>query len=275
MSSNINLQTSAPADTQAAHKPLSNTEVVLETEALCKYWGGLKALDDLSLQFHDRQLHGIVGPNGAGKSTLLNLLCGTYTPTHGRILHQGEAIESIKPYEFSRRGIGRGFQKTNIYPSATCLENCSIAAQRRVGGSFNIFRSRHSEKLLTEMAEQALEKVGLAHRRDAVASRISYGEQRQLEIATVLATAPSVLLLDEPMAGMGHEESQLIIQLLKTLKQDYCIVLVEHDMDAVFELSDQLTVMVDGQHLITDTVDQVRDDPRVKEAYLGQGDEVI
>lgn len=275
MSSNIILQPSALADTQAGHKPLSDTEVVLETEALCKYWGGLKALDDLSLQFRDRQLHGIVGPNGAGKSTLLNLLCGTYSPTRGRILHKGEAIESIKPYEFSRRGIGRGFQKTNIYPSATCLENCSIAAQRRVGGSFNIFRSRHSEKLLTEMAEQALEKVGLAHRRDAVASRISYGEQRQLEIATVLATAPCVLLLDEPMAGMGHEESQLIIQLLKTLKQDYCIVLVEHDMDAVFELSDQLTVMVDGQHLITDTVDQVRDDPRVKEAYLGQGDEVI
>ncbi|WP_020682810.1 ABC transporter ATP-binding protein [Marinobacterium rhizophilum] len=275
MTSHTPLQPAALTESLTPRGLASETKVVLETEGLCKYWGGLKALDDLSLQFRDSQLHGIVGPNGAGKSTLLNLLCGTYKPTRGRILHLGDAIDSIKPHEFSRRGIGRGFQKTNIYPSATCLENCSIAAQRRVGGSFNIFRSRHSEKLLTEMAEQALAKVGLEHRRDAVASRISYGEQRQLEIATVLATAPSVLLLDEPMAGMGHEESQLIIALLKTLKQDYCIVLVEHDMDAVFELSDQLTVMVDGQHLITGTVDQVRDDKRVKEAYLGQGDEVI
>jgi branched-chain amino acid transport system ATP-binding protein len=275
MTSRIALPTASLADPLPLGHSLTGSKVVLETEGLCKYWGGLKALDDLSLQFHDRQLHGIVGPNGAGKSTLLNLLCGTYKPTRGRIVHQGDTIDSIRPHEFSRRGIGRGFQKTNIYPGATCLENCSIAAQRRVGGSFNIFRSRHGDKLLTEMAEQALAKVGLAHRCDAVASRISYGEQRQLEIATVLATAPSVLLLDEPMAGMGHEESQLIIALLKTLKQDYCIVLVEHDMDAVFELSDQLTVMVDGQHLITDSVDRVRDDKRVKEAYLGQGDEVI
>ncbi|UTW12800.1 ABC transporter ATP-binding protein [Marinobacterium rhizophilum] len=264
-----------PADLAPPATPCPVTDVVLQTEGLCKYWGGLKALDDLSLQFHDRRLHGIVGPNGAGKSTLLNLLCGSYAPTRGKILHNGEAIDAIRPHEFSRRGIGRGFQKTNIYPSATCLENCSIAAQRRVGGSFNIFRSRHSDRLLTEMAAQALEKVGLSHRRDAIASRISYGEQRQLEIATVLATAPSVLLLDEPMAGMGHEESQLIIQLLKSLKQDYCIVLVEHDMDAVFALSDQLTVLVDGQHLVTDSVERVRDDARVKHAYLGQGDEVI
>lgn len=250
-------------------------ELMLETEGLCKYWGGLKALDDISLQFHNRQLHGIVGPNGAGKSTLLNLLCGHYKPTSGRILHQGEAIEAIKPHAFARRGIGRSFQKTNIYPGSTCLENCCVAVQRRMGGSFNFLRSRYTQKVLDEIASEALEKVGLGSRRDVVAAHISYGEQRQLEIAMVLATAPQVLLLDEPMAGMGHEESLLIIKLLNRLKQEYCIVLVEHDMDAVFELSDQLTVMVDGQHLITDTVDQVRDDPRVKEAYLGQGDEVF
>ncbi len=249
--------------------------VVLETEGLCKYWGGLKALDDLSLSFHDHELHSVVGPNGAGKSTLLNLLCGSYRPTRGRILHNGEAIDSIKPWAFARRGIGRGFQKTNIYPSMSCLENCAVAAQRRIGGSFNLLRGRNSERLLLEMAEEALRKVGLGARRDTLASRISYGEQRQLEIAMVLATAPCVLLLDEPMAGMGHEESQLIIELLKQLKREYCIVLVEHDMDAVFELSDKLTVMVNGQHLITGSVDQVRDDPKVKEAYLGQGDEVF
>ncbi|KEA65338.1 Benzoate transport, ATPase component [Marinobacterium lacunae] len=251
-----------------------NNAVILETEGLCKHWGGLKALDDISLKFHDRELHGIVGPNGAGKSTLLNLLCGHYKPTSGKIVHKGEAIDAIKPYAFARRGIGRSFQKTNIYPSATCLENCCVAVQRRMGGSFNFLRSRYRQQVLEEIATEALEKAGLGQRRDQVASRISYGEQRQLEIAMVLATSPCVLLLDEPMAGMGHEESQLIIELLKTLKREYCIVLVEHDMDAVFELSDKLTVMVDGQHLTTGTVDQVRDDPRVRDAYLGQGDEV-
>ncbi len=250
-------------------------QVMLETQGLCKYWGGLKALDDISLQFFDKQLHGIVGPNGAGKSTLLNLLCGHYKPTRGSIVHKGDAIETIKPWAFARRGIGRSFQKTNIYPGATCLENCCVAVQRRMGGSFNFLRSRYTQKVLDEIATEALEKVGLGHRRDVIASQISYGEQRQLEIAMVLATAPEVLLLDEPMAGMGHEESQLIIGLLNKLKREYCIVLVEHDMDAVFELSDQLSVMVDGQHLTTGSVDQVRDDPRVKEAYLGQGDEVF
>ena len=253
----------------------SESTVVLETEGLCKYWGGVKALDNMSLRFHERSLHGIVGPNGAGKSTLLNMLCGTYKPTAGRIIHNGDCINDIRPYDFARRGIGRGFQKTNIYPQVTCLENCCIAAQRRVGGSFNIFLPKNSSQLLEEMADQALAQVGLESRRDEIASHISYGEQRQLEIAMVLATAPSVLLLDEPMAGMGHEESQLIIELLKTLKKDYCIVLVEHDMDAVFELSDQLTVMVNGQHLITGSVEEVRENSKVKEAYLGQGDEVI
>jgi branched-chain amino acid transport system ATP-binding protein len=250
------------------------SQVMIETEALCKHWGGLKALDDISLSFADKQLHSIVGPNGAGKSTLLNLLCGTYKPTSGRILHRGEPIDNIKPYAFARRGIGRSFQKTNIYPSATCLENCAIAAQRYVGGSFNFLHHRNRQPLLLHLAEEALQKVGLGHRKDTQASAVSYGEQRQLEIAMVLATSPCVLLLDEPMAGMGHEESALIIELLKKLKEEYCIVLVEHDMDAVFELSDLITVMVNGQHLITGTVGQVRDDPRVKEAYLGQGDEV-
>ena len=249
------------------------TSLVLETVGLSKYWGGLKALDDLSLKFYDKQLHGIVGPNGAGKSTLLNMLCGHYSPTSGRILHHDEAIESIKSYEFSRRGIGRSFQKTNIYSKATCLENCCIAVQRRLGGNFNFFYSRYNQKVLNEIATEALEKAGLASRRDEIAAHISYGEQRQLEITMVLATAPKVLLLDEPMAGMGHEEALQNIKLLKQLKKEYCVVLVEHDMDAVFQLSDVLTVMVDGKHLITGSVEEVRDNSLVKEAYLGQGDE--
>lgn len=248
-------------------------DIVLETEALSKHWGGIKALNDISLQFRDRQLHGVVGPNGAGKSTLLNMLCGTLKPTSGCIFHKGQRIDTLKPWKFVRRGIGRSFQKTNIYPEVTCLENCAISAQRRFGGNFNLFASRHSNKMVRKAAEQALAQVGLEDRTHTIAAEISYGEQRQLEIAMVLATDPCILLLDEPMAGMGHEESQRIIELLKDLKKTYCIVLVEHDMDAIFELSDQLTVLDNGRHLITGTVDEVRADPRVKEAYLGAEDE--
>lgn len=246
---------------------------ILETESLCKHWGGIKALNNISLAFHDRQLHGVVGPNGAGKSTLLNMLCGTLRPTRGCIFHQGTRIDTLKPWKFVRRGIGRSFQKTNIYPDVTCLENCAIAAQRRFGGNFNLFVSRHANRMVTQAAEKALKQVGLEKRARSIAAEISYGEQRQLEIAMVLATSPCILLLDEPMAGMGHEESQRIIALLKALKESYCIVLVEHDMDAIFELSDQLTVLDNGAHLITGTVDEVRNDPRVRAAYLGDGEQ--
>ncbi|MBQ0763277.1 ABC transporter ATP-binding protein [Marinobacter psychrophilus] len=248
-------------------------KIILETESLSKHWGGIKALNDISLQFHDKQLHGVVGPNGAGKSTLLNMLCGALKPSSGCIFHNGEQIEGMKPWNFVRRGIGRSFQKTNIYADITCLENCAIATQRRFTGSFNLFASRHSNKMVTEAAEKALHQVGLSKRISSIAAEISYGEQRQLELAMVLATDPCVLLLDEPMAGMGHEESLRIIELLNELKKSYSIVLVEHDMDAIFELSDQLTVLDNGTHLITGTVDEVRNEPRVKEAYLGKEEE--
>lgn len=252
---------------------MSNT--ILEAENLCKFWGGLKALNELNIKFEDKSLHSIVGPNGAGKSTLLNTLCGAYPATSGVILYEGKPITDLKAYEFCRAGIGRSFQKTNIFHNATCLENCCIAAQQRIGGSFNLFKKRTENKSITDIARTALKQVGLSARADTKASVVSYGEQRQLEIAMVLATKPKVLLLDEPMAGMGHEESVTIIRLLNELKKDYCIVLVEHDMDAVFELSDLMTVMVDGQHLITDTVDNIRNNPLVQDAYLGNDDEVF
>ncbi|MEC9318894.1 MAG: ABC transporter ATP-binding protein [Pseudomonadota bacterium] len=251
------------------------SECILQAENLSKHWGGLKALNEFNIKFYDKSLHSIVGPNGAGKSTLLNILCGTYPATKGVILYRGENITGLKSYQFCRKGIGRSFQKTNIFKDATCLENCCIAAQQRVGSSFNMFKSKHSSKHVTAIAEDALEQVGLLKQANTKASAISYGEQRQLEIAMVLATDPQVLLLDEPMAGMGHEESLIIIDLLKSLKKRYCIVLVEHDMDAVFELSDLMTVMVDGQHLITDVVDNIRANPLVQEAYLGNDDEVF
>ena len=249
------------------------SEIALETESLSKHWGGIKALNDISLRFQDKQLHGVVGPNGAGKSTLLNLLCGTLKPTSGCILHKGDQIEGMRPWKSVRRGIGRSFQKTNIYADVTCLENCAVAAQRRFTGSFNLFVSRHANKLVSEAAEKALRQVGLGDRINTIAAEISYGEQRQLELAMVLATDPSILLLDEPMSGMGREESLRIIELLNALKQTYSIVLVEHDMDAILELSDELTVLDNGAHLITGTVDEVRNDRRVREAYLGKEEE--
>ena len=250
-------------------------DCILQAENLSKHWGGLKALNEFNIKFHDKSVHGIVGPNGAGKRTMLNILCGTYPATKGVILYKGENITNLKSYQFCRKGIGRSFQKTNIFREATCLENCCIAAQQRIGRCFNLFQPRQADKKVREIALDALEQAGLSRRANTRAGAISYGEQRQLEIAMVLATAPQVLLLDEPMAGMGHEESQTIIELLKKLKQRYCIVLVEHDMDAVFELSDLMTVMVDGQHLITDVVDNIRSNPLVQEAYLGNDDEVF
>ncbi|MCB1756798.1 MAG: ABC transporter ATP-binding protein [Gammaproteobacteria bacterium] len=250
-----------------------DSQIVLETEALSKHWGGIKALNDVSLRFHDKQIHGIVGPNGAGKSTLLNMLSGILCPTSGVIFHRGQKVDKIRPWEFVRRGIGRSFQKTNIFPTLTCLENCCVAAQRRFGGSFNFFSRKNSNQLVTESALKNLEAVNLESRADIMAAEISYGEQRQLEIAMVLATSPSILLLDEPLAGMGHEESREITKLLKQLKDRYCIVLVEHDMEAIFELSDLLTVLDNGTHLITGTVDQVRNNDKVKQAYLGCDEE--
>ncbi|MBJ2135244.1 ABC transporter ATP-binding protein [Alteromonas sp. KS69] len=251
------------------------TECILQAENLSKHWGGLKALNEFNIKFYDKSLHSIVGPNGAGKSTMLNILCGTYPATKGVILYRGENITGLKSHQFCRKGIGRSFQKTNIFKDATCLENCCIAAQQRVGSSFNMFKSKHSSNHVTSIAKEALEQVGLMKQANTKARTISYGEQRQLEIAMVLATDPQVLLLDEPMAGMGHEESLVIVDLLKSLKQRYCIVLVEHDMDAVFELSDLMTVMVDGKHLITDVVDNIRANPLVQDAYLGNDDEVF
>lgn len=247
--------------------------LILETRGLSKQFGGLRAVSDINLQVAPREIHAIIGPNGAGKSTMVNLLSGHLRPSSGQVIFNGRDITGLAPNKVSHLGVGRSFQRTNIFPSFSCLENCMLAAQSRMKNSFRFFRRSDSYPLVRARAEKALQDCGLSSKGHSIASSMSYGEQRQLEIGMVLATEPSFLLLDEPMAGMGKEESSRVVELLAELSRDYSLVLVEHDMDAVFSIAKTLTVMVNGQMLASGPLDQVRNDPAVQEAYLGDGEE--
>jgi branched-chain amino acid transport system ATP-binding protein len=245
------------------------TELALNVSSLTKRFGGLTAVHDVSLQIAKGTLHAVIGPNGAGKSTLIHLLSGDLPATSGSIELNGRDITRLPPDERSRAGIGRSYQKTNIFPTFSVLENCRLAAQSREPHAFNLFRSAASYRPITQAAEQALVAVGLQHRADISAGFLSHGEQRQLEIAMSLATRPQVLLLDEPLAGMGAEEATNMVSLLHELIKDHAVLLVEHDMDAVFALADILTVMVNGCVLESGTPEQIRNSPEVQRAYLG------
>ncbi|MGQ0662265.1 MAG: ABC transporter ATP-binding protein [Pseudomonadota bacterium] len=246
-------------------------EPILETAGLSKHFGALAAVSEVSLAFARGAVHAIIGPNGAGKTTLLNLLSGEMRPSAGRIRFKDRDITGATTDAIARLGIGRSYQKTNIFPSFTCLENCWVAAQSRLPSSLRFFRPAARLEAVRERALRALAVCGLSQRREAVAATISYGEQRQLEIGMMLATEPELLLLDEPLSGMGREESQAVIALLKELARDHTLVLIEHDMDAVFEVADIVTVMVNGQVLETASRGEIRASPAVREAYLGDG----
>jgi branched-chain amino acid transport system ATP-binding protein len=245
------------------------SEAALNVTSLTKRFGGLMAVNDVSIQVTKGRLHAVIGPNGAGKSTLVHLLSGDLVPTSGSIQLDGREISGLPPDQRSRAGIGRSYQKTNIFLGFSVLENCRLAAQSREPHAFNLFRSAYSYRPITQMAEQALVAVGLQHRAHVTAGFLSHGEQRQLEIAMSLATSPRVLLLDEPLAGMGAEEAAKMVTLLKALTVDHAVLLVEHDMDAVFALADVLTVMVNGCVLESGTPQQIRNSPEVQRAYLG------
>lgn len=247
--------------------------VVLETRGLTKTFGGLTAVNDVCLTVGPREIHAIIGPNGAGKSTMVNLLSGQLRPCGGEVLFHGANIAAMPPNRISHLGIGRSFQRTNVFPTFSCLDNCWLAAQSRMKNSFRFFKRSEHYRLVRERAEHGLELCGLSRHAHTLADSLSYGEQRQLEIGMVLATDPTFLLLDEPMAGMGKEESGRVVELLAKLSQDYSMVLVEHDMDAVFSIAKTLTVMVNGQVLASGPLDQVRNDPAVQQAYLGDGEE--
>ncbi len=245
------------------------SEAVLRTERLSKHFGGLVAVNDVSLEFFADQIHAVIGPNGAGKTTLTSLLSGDLSCTSGCIFLDGEDVAGLSADRISQRGVGRSYQKTNIFLPFTVLENCRIAAQSRLPSSMRFVRAALAYRDVVREAERALAEVGLEHKAQETAATLSHGEQRQLEIAMTLATRPRVLLLDEPLAGMGGEESARMVELLQTLKPAHAMLLVEHDMDAVFALADRLTVMVEGRVLESGTPDAIRASAAVQEAYLG------
>lgn len=247
--------------------------IILSTNSLTRHFGALNAVDNVSLQFMRGQIHAIIGPNGAGKTTLINLLSGELAPSTGEIHFKGTDITRFTSDQVSQTGIGRSYQKTNIFPRFTCFENCGIAAQSREPSSMRFFRPARNTKRVQDRADNALELCGLGHRRDTVASDMSYGEQRQLEIGMMLATEPELLLFDEPLAGMGVDESQQVIELLRQLALKHTLILIEHDMDAVFAIAEKLTVMENGRVLATGSVDEIRASKAVQEAYLGEDQE--
>ena len=245
----------------------------LETEALTRRFGGLAAVDGVSLSCRQGEVHAVIGPNGAGKTTLINMLSGDLPASSGRIRLGGRDVTGLSADRISQLGVGRSYQKTNVFLPFTAFENCRLAAQSRLRTSMRFFRNARRHREVNEAAERALALAGLDTRGGARVAELSHGEQRQVEIAMALATQPTILLLDEPLAGMGGEESSRIVELLKRLVADHAILLVEHDMDAVFALADRLTVMANGRVLESGAPEEIRASRAVQEAYLGEAAE--
>ncbi len=248
---------------------------LLQVQGLVKRFGGLLATDNLSLSLMPGEIHAVIGPNGAGKTTLINQLGGEITPDAGRIVFDGHDITAARPHQRALAGIGRSYQISSVFHDFTVLQNVALGVQAHAGSSFRFWRKAAAEPALTGPARQALQLVGLADRENTPVAELAHGERRQLEIAMTLATQPRLLLLDEPMAGMGQAESESVVALLSRLKGRYTVLLVEHDMDAVFALADRITVLVYGRPIATGTPAQIRADAAVREAYLGEQDSAL
>jgi len=244
-------------------------EPLLRVDQLVRRFGGILATDHVSLEVARGELHAIIGPNGAGKTTLISQLTGQLMPHEGRILLAGRDITRVPPYRRSGLGLARSFQITSLLPDFTAADNVALAAQAHDGHSFHFWGNARKVRHLREAAQAALDRVGLGHRADVVVSRLSHGEQRELELAVALATRPQLLLLDEPMAGLGMTESSRMVQLLQELRREVAIVLVEHDMNAVFALADRISVLVYGRVIASGTPSEIRGNDEVKRAYLG------
>ncbi|GGF77100.1 ABC transporter ATP-binding protein [Paracoccus acridae] len=246
------------------------TEPLLSVQNLSKSYGALKVTQDVSLDVHEGQLHAIIGPNGAGKTTLISQLSGQLRPDSGRVVYAGQDITRLDMAGRVRRGLARSFQLTTLLPSFSVLENVALAVQAREGSSFRFLRPAASERALNDQAMACLADVGLADRSRRLAGSLSHGEKRQLELAVALATRPRLLLLDEPLAGTGHEEAAHLVDMFGRLKNRVTMVLIEHDMDAVFALADMVSVLVYGQIVASGTPSDVRADAKVRAAYLGE-----
>jgi branched-chain amino acid transport system ATP-binding protein len=245
-------------------------EPVLRVENVSKNFGGLRVTDDVTLEVLPGELHAVIGPNGAGKTTLINQISGLLAPDAGRILFGGEDVTRMPLHARAGRGLARSFQITSILPRFSVKENVALAVQARSGTSFRFFGSAADEETLNTPALAALTQVGLDARADVPAGELSHGEKRALELAIALAMEPKLLLLDEPMAGAGRDETERLIGALRGLKGRFPMVLVEHDMDAVFALADRISVLIYGRILASGTPAQVRADPQVVTAYLGE-----
>ena len=244
-------------------------EPILEVTALMKRFGGLIATNDLSLTVARGETHAIIGPNGAGKTTFVSQLQGLLTPDAGSIVLDGRDITRAPAHARAHLGVARSFQIASLIPEFTVLAHAALAVQARAGHSFRLWRKAWDDPALIGPAREAVAAVGLEHRMHTPASDLSHGERRQLELAIALAQKPTLLLLDEPMAGIGRQEGARMTQLLASLKGAYSIVLIEHDMDAVFALADRISVLVAGHIIKTGAPDDIRNDADVRAAYLG------
>ncbi|MES2103791.1 MAG: ABC transporter ATP-binding protein [Pseudomonadota bacterium] len=242
---------------------------LLQAAGLTRRFGGLTAVDAVSLDLRVGQVHAVIGTNGAGKSTLINMLSGEIPPSSGKITFEGSDISRWSQPRRARAGVGRSYQRTTIFPSFDVLENCRLAAQAAVQRPWTIWQAASACAGSLARARAAMETAGLANAAHTLAGSLSHGQQRQLEIAMCLATGPRVLLLDEPLAGMGAEETERMLAMLEQLKHAHAVLLVEHDMDAVFRVADHITVMVNGQVIASATPEAIRNNPDVQLAYLG------
>lgn len=242
---------------------------LLDVVDLVKQFGGLAATNHANLRVAQGELHALIGPNGAGKTTLIHQLSGALAPTAGRILFQGQDITAMPMHQRVHAGLARSYQITSIFQRLTVQDNLAMALQSRLGSSMRFFRPARAERRRYEQADALAAQVGLAARLQHTAGALSHGEQRQLEVGMVLALQPRLMLLDEPLAGMGAEESERMVQLLLALKTTSTVLLVEHDMDAVFRLADRVSVLVAGSVIATGTPESIRADAQVRQAYLG------
>jgi branched-chain amino acid transport system ATP-binding protein len=245
------------------------SEPVLRIEALCKYFGGLLVTDSVTLAINPGELHAVIGPNGAGKTTLINQISGLIRPDAGRIELGGRDVTALPTHARAALGVARSFQITSVLPRFSVLQNVALAVQARSGSSFRFFGRADHERALNEEAETVLAEVGLSARAHEPALALSHGEKRVLELAIALAIRPKLLLLDEPMAGIGRDETERLIAVLRALKGRFPVLLVEHDMTAVFALADRISVLIYGRILASGAPDVVRADPAVIAAYLG------
>ena len=247
------------------------SDYILETHGLTKEFAGFSAVSDVNLQVRRHTIHALIGPNGAGKTTCFNLLTKFLRPSKGTIIYNGEDITEMKPADVARLGLVRSFQISAVFPNLTALENVRVALQREHGESFDFWRSKSVLNRFNERARALLDDVGLSAFADIRAAEMPYGRKRALEIATTLALEPELMLLDEPMAGMGHEDIDKIATLIKRIAADHTILMVEHNLNVVSNLSDKITVLTRGQILAEGDYATLTQDERVKEAYLGAG----